>query len=114
MKMNKILPLIIFSKYLIDIIPKYIKYIKINKNEICIYVKSKDFFFFAFFLTKHNNCKFEQLIDICGVDYPNKLRRFEVVYNFLSISFNFRLRIKVIVDEITPINSISKIFKSSL
>ena len=111
---NKILPIIIFAKYLIDIVPKYINYIKIYKDEICIYTHPNNIFPLVYMLKNHNNCKFEQLVDISGVDYPNKSKRFEVVYNFLSISFNFRLRIKTKVNEITPVNSVSKIFKSSL
>ena len=114
MNKNKIIQLIIFSKYLLDLLPNYIKFIKIYKDEICIYVKKKYLTIFINFFKNHIICKFNQLIDICGVDYPNKKKRFEVVYNVLSIYFNFRVRIKVQVDEISPINSVSKIFKSSL
>ena len=41
------------------------------------------------------NCHFKQLVDICGVDYPEREERFEVVYNLLSMSHNFRIRVKV-------------------
>lgn len=109
-----IIKLVYFSKYLLDLTPNYIKYIKIFKNEICIYVKKDNLTFFCFFIQKHLNCKFTQLVDICGVDYPNKKERFEVIYNFLSISFNFRLRVKITTDEMTPVNSISNIYQSGL
>ena len=42
---------------------------------------------------------FEQLIDVCGVDYPDRPKRFEVVYTLLSVSLNRRLRVKVATDE---------------
>ena len=35
------------------------------------------------------------LIDICGVDYPERLKRFEVVYNLLSLTHNQRIRVKL-------------------
>ncbi len=41
------------------------------------------------------NCQFKQLVDICGVDYPDREERFEVVYNMLSMTHNFRIRVKV-------------------
>jgi len=53
------------------------------------------------------------LIDICGVDYPEKEARFEVVYNLLSIKYNSRIRVKVVVDELTPIDSVTSIYNSA-
>jgi len=53
------------------------------------------------------------LIDICGVDYPEKEARFEVVYNLLSIKYNSRIRVKVAVDELTPIDSVTSIYNSA-
>ena len=46
------------------------------------------------------------LIDICGVDYPEREARFEVVYHLLSVKYNSRIRVKVAVDELTPIDSV--------
>lgn len=59
----------------------------------------------------NTNCK--QLIDIAGVDYPDRPKRFEVVYQLLSISKNIRLRVKVETDEHTPVPSIVDIFPSA-
>lgn len=104
----------LFAKYLLDLIPNYILKIKIYKDELCIIVDKKNLRNLIFFLKYHSKCKFIQLIDVCGIDFPNKEQRFKVVYNLLSLSFNFRLRIKVSTDEITPIPTISDIYKSSL
>ena len=54
-----------------------------------------------------------QLIDICGVDYPERAERFEVVYHVLSLRHNSRLRIKVLTDEKTPVPSIQAIYSAA-
>ena len=45
------------------------------------------------FLKSNENCKFKQLIDIAGVDYPENEKRFELVYLFLSHEYNFRIKV---------------------
>jgi NADH-quinone oxidoreductase subunit C len=56
---------------------------------------------------------FEQLIDVCGVDYPDRPQRFEVVYSLLSVSLNHRLRVKVATDEDTPVPSVVGLYPSA-
>ena len=56
---------------------------------------------------------FEQLIDVCGVDYPDRPQRFEVVYTLLSVSLNHRLRVKVATDEDTPVPSAVGLYPSA-
>ncbi len=51
--------------------------------------------------------KMEQLIDICGVDWPDRPERFEVVYQLLSMRANLRLRVKVMTDQRTPVPSLT-------
>jgi NADH-quinone oxidoreductase subunit C len=48
----------------------------------------------------------EQLMDLCGVDWPERAQRFEVVYNLLSVSLNQRVRVIVATDETTPVASV--------
>ncbi len=55
-------------------------------------------------------CQFEQLIDLCGVDYPERDRRFDVVYHLLSPRKNQRLRLKCEVDETTAVPSAVELF----
>jgi NADH-quinone oxidoreductase subunit C len=50
---------------------------------------------------------FEQLMDICGVDWPERAERFDVVYNLLSLSRNRRIRVVVRTDENTPVPSLA-------
>ncbi len=65
------------------------------------------------FLREDERCKFTQLMDVCGVDYPNRVRRFEVVYHLLSLTKNLRLRVKLSTDEATPVPSVDEIFPSA-
>ena len=65
------------------------------------------------FLRSDSNCLFEMLVDICGVDYPERAERFEVVYNLLSLRHNQRIRIKLSVDEDTPVPSVAGVFPAA-
>ncbi len=65
------------------------------------------------FLRDDPLCKFSSLIDICGVDYPNRERRFEVVYHMLSMGHNMRIRVKITTDEETAVNSITSLFPNA-
>jgi NADH-quinone oxidoreductase subunit C len=53
---------------------------------------------------------FAQLIDLCGVDYPQRTRRFDVVYHLLSLTKNRRVRIKVETDEATAVPTITGVY----
>ncbi len=53
---------------------------------------------------------FEQLMDLCGTDWPNRPLRFEVVYNLLSLSQNRRIRVVVATDAATPVPSIASVW----
>lgn len=53
---------------------------------------------------------FEQLMDVCGVDWPERTERFDVVYNLLSVSLNQRLRVIVTTDAATPVASVHDIW----
>ena len=62
------------------------------------------------FLRDDPACRFSTMIDICGVDYPQRAERFEVVYHLLSMQHNHRIRVKLFVDEETPVASIAGIY----
>jgi NADH-quinone oxidoreductase subunit C len=62
------------------------------------------------FLRDDPRCRFTTLIDICGADYPERTKRFDVVYHLLSMHLNHRIRIKLETDEDTPVPSIAGIF----
>jgi NADH-quinone oxidoreductase subunit C len=61
-------------------------------------------------LRDDGECQFEQLIDICGVDYPERVKRFDVVYHLLSPRRNQRIRVKCETDVETPVPSVVDLF----
>ena len=65
------------------------------------------------FLRDDEKCLFKLLIDICGVDYPDRPARFEVVYNLLSLKHNVRLRVKVAAAEDQPVPSIAGVHSTA-
>ena len=62
------------------------------------------------FLRDDPECRFTQLMDICGVDYPKRAQRFDVVYHLLSLNLNQRIRVKIATDEKTSVPSITDLF----
>lgn len=57
--------------------------------------------------------RFEQVMDICGVDWPDRAERFDLVYNLLSVSLNQRLRVIVTTDPATPVPSVVSVWPSA-
>ncbi len=62
------------------------------------------------FLRDDAQCRFVNLVDICGVDYPQRAERFEVVYHLLSPRQNLRIRVKTSTDEDTPLESATGVY----
>ena len=65
------------------------------------------------FLRDDPRCLFKQLVDVCGVDWPEREKRFDVVYNLLSLKNNQRVRIKIATDEATPVPSVASVYSSA-
>ena len=64
-------------------------------------------------LKNHFKYQFKVLTCISGVDYPEKLYRFLVVYELLSVKYNSRIRIKILVDEFIPVDSVETIYSAA-
>jgi NADH-quinone oxidoreductase subunit C len=56
---------------------------------------------------------FQQLLDVCGADYPDREERFEVIYHLLSMTRNVRVRVKVATDEVQPVPSVIEVYPSA-
>ncbi len=56
---------------------------------------------------------FQQLLDVCGADYPDRAERFEVVYHLLSLTRNARVRVKVSTDEVQPVDTVTGVYPSA-
>jgi NADH-quinone oxidoreductase subunit C len=65
------------------------------------------------FLRDDPRCQFKLLSDLCGVDYPDRPERFEVVYNLLSLKLNQRIRVKVTTDEENSVPSVTGVFRAA-
>ena len=85
----------------------------IDFNELNIEARRAEILNVLGFLRDDPICKFTQLIDIAGVDYPTNARRFEVVYHLLSMSNNQRIRVKITTDEETPVQSSVALFPNA-
>ena len=85
----------------------------IKYNELLIETYEKDLIDVVQFLKLNEKCKFRQLIDIAGVDYPEDEKRFELVYLFLSHEHNTRIKLLIKFQLTQTINSITKIFPSA-
>lgn len=102
-----------FEQSIVSILPKWIKSTVRVENELIFSVSPEHLVPLLYFLRNHTNTQFELLVDACGVDFPSRPQRFEMVYQLLSVQYNARLRIKVSVDEFTPIPSVTEIYPSA-
>ena len=93
-KINQILPLIKIELYF---------------KQNCLYFKHKIFYTVTKILTFHYKYNFKLLTFICALDFPKNKNRFKIVYEFLSLKFNNRVRIKILTNETTPVASIQKL-----
>ncbi len=84
---------------------------KIARGELTIAVGADEIVRTLTYLRDDPACGFTVLIDICGVDYPDRAQRFEIVYHLLSISKNARIRVKIASDSETPVPSVTPVFK---
>ena len=82
----------------------------IHVGELTIDVRADQIYAVLKFLRDDPRCKFTTLIDICGADYPEREKRFDVVYHLLSPTKNWRVRIKAEVDEKASVPSIIEVF----
>ncbi len=85
----------------------------IKNDELLIQIEENNLVDVVQFLKSNENCKFKQLIDIAGVDYPENEKRFELIYLFLSHERNLRIKILIKFQIDQSISSLTKIFPSA-
>ena len=90
-----------------------ILYYKYDNNTLNIIINPKDLLFVLSVLKLHSTLQYKLLTSITGVDYPDRKKRFEVIYELLSVRYNSRIRVKVLVNEVTPVSSIYVLFPAS-
>lgn len=101
-----------FIKNLKKLLPVILSY-SYDKNTLNIVVNSKDLFFVLSVLNLHSTLQYKVLSSITGVDYPDRKKRFELIYELLSVRYNSRIRVKTLVNEVTPVKSIYTLFPAS-
>jgi len=67
----------------------------------------------AVMIALRDNLEYQQMMEIAGVDYPERAERFEVVYHLLSVTKNHRLRVRVSTDEATPVPTIVPVWPNA-
>ncbi len=82
-------------------------------GELSVTVEAHAIVKFSKFCRDDPNCLFKICSDVCGVDYPEREKRFDVVYNLLSPKHNLRIRLKVMTDEETPVPSVTGVWPSA-
>lgn len=82
-------------------------------DELVLFTRGQSLLKVLTVLRDDPQCLFKVLIDVCGVDHPERDQRFEVVYNLLSLRHNNRIRVKVATNEETPVPSVTGLFPSA-
>lgn len=86
---------------------------EIMKDEVILIAERSEICRVLQFLRDDAECQFKMLVDLCGVDYPERAKRFEVVYNLLSLTQNNRIRVKIAVGEDEFVPTATKVFSTA-
>ena len=105
--------LIDLAEYISEKLEKYVSSCEFVNDELVIYANSDDICKVLQFLRDDLECAFTTLIDLCGVDYPHRQFRFEVVYVLLSIRQNNRARVKISIEDQEIVSSVTDLFSSA-
>ncbi|MBV2186872.1 MAG: NADH-quinone oxidoreductase subunit C [Rhizobium sp.] len=98
------------ASYLAEVRGKLIASSELRYGELTLTAKPENLIALLTFLRDDVQCGFVNLIDICGVDYPQREDRFDVVYHLLSPRQNLRIRVKVATNEDKPVPSACPVF----
>ncbi len=93
-----------------DALPASVKSYAIARHELTVQAQAADIVAVMRFLRDDPRCLFWSFIDVTAVDWPGRERRFDVVYHLLSPKHNVRVRVKIEVDEATPVASIIEVY----
>jgi NADH-quinone oxidoreductase subunit C len=101
------------SEHVSAALPASVLSCDIRHGELTCRIKREALLEVLRFLRDDPKCRFSVLCDICGVDYPDRPQRFDVVYNLLSVSLNQRIRLKLETDEEQPVASATSLYSSA-
>ncbi len=101
------------AEHIQSALSEYISAASVDYGELTLLARAEHIEKVLLFLRDDADCLFKQLVDVCGVDYPERLRRFDVVYHLLSLQYNRRIRVKVQTDADTAVPSVVGIFPAA-
>lgn len=99
-----------FGEHITQALPGAVTGYALAHGELTLQAEAGEIVKVATFLRDDAKCQFFSFVDVCGVDWPARAKRFDVVYHLLSPKRNLRVRIKVETDEDTPVPSITGVF----
>eukprot|EP00116_Pleurobrachia_bachei_P007847 sb/3468109/ len=103
-----------FGKYVAAILPKYVQDVRITSTqELEILIHPEGIVPVMGMLKDHTNAQFKALMEITANDVPSREYRFELIYCLLSHHYNSRCIVKTYTDELTPVDSLTPLFKSA-
>ena len=88
-----------YGTYLMQSLPKFVQQFSVLKDELSLHICPSGVVPVLTFLRDHSQCQFKSVVDITAVDYPEKDKRFEVVYNLLSFKYGGRIRVKTYAEK---------------
>lgn len=101
------------GEYIEGLLPGIVLDVRVDFGELTVTVERDAIVRVLTALRDDSNCQMHELMDICGVDYPGREERFEVVYHLLSLKQNHRARVKIATDAATPVPSVTGVFSSA-
>ncbi|KAL0950849.1 hypothetical protein HGRIS_007607 [Hohenbuehelia grisea] len=102
-----------YGSYLTQCLPKFIQQFSVSKDELTLYTAPSGILAVLEFLRDHSQCQFKSLVDISGVDFPEREKRFEVVYHLLSVKNAGRIRVKTYASESEAVPSATSLFNGA-
>jgi len=102
-----------FRSKLVDALKTGVTSHKETVGELTLVVEAAEIVRILTYLRDDPAWEFKILVDLCGVDWPERARRFDVVYHLLSLSKNRRLRLKIETDERTPVPSVVSVYPAA-
>lgn len=94
-------------------LPKFVQQFSVLKDELSLHICPSGVVPVLTFLRDHAQCQFKSVVDITAVDFPDKDKRFEVVYNLLSFKYAGRIRVKTYAGEADAVPSACSVFRGA-
>jgi len=96
------------------VLPEGEMVMRVEGDEITLVVDVKNLYRLIRILRDHSGFQYKIMSEITAVDYPSREKRFDVVYQLLSVRYNARVRVKTMCDERTLLPSMTSLFKFAI